>query len=75
MSNFQPSKKSLKPFGFFNAEHTPSRKLTYIFTQMLGELVETSQSFLVGGWTNPFEKYSSKMGSSSPIFGVKIKNL
>ena len=32
------------------------------------------QSFLVGGWTNPVEKYESKW-ESSPIFGVKIKNL
>ena len=31
---------------------------------------------LVGGWTNPFENYYIvKMGSSSPIFGVKIKNV
>ena len=29
---------------------------------------------LVGGWTNPFEKYAQvKRGSSSPSFGVKIK--
>ena len=27
---------------------------------------------LVGGWTNPSDKYLVKMGSSSPIFGVKI---
>ena len=30
---------------------------------------------LVGGWTNPSEKYFFKMGSSSPLFGVKIKNI
>ena len=31
---------------------------------------------LVGGWTNPFEKYANvKMGSSSPSFGVKLKNI
>ena len=31
---------------------------------------------LVGGWTNPFEKIcESQNGSSSPGFGVKIKNL
>ena len=30
---------------------------------------------LVGGWTNPFKKIWVKMGSSSPIFGVNIKNL
>ena len=29
---------------------------------------------LVGGWTNPFEKYESKW-ESSPKFGVKIKNV
>ena len=29
---------------------------------------------LVGGWTNPSEKYASKW-ESSPIFGVKIKNI
>ena len=29
---------------------------------------------LVGGWTNPFEKYESKW-IISPIFGVKIKNI
>ena len=29
--------------------------------------------YLVGGWTNPFEKYNVKMGSSSPSFGVNIK--
>ena len=31
-------------------------------------------SKLVGGWTNPFEKYESKW-ESSPIFGVKIKHI
>ena len=30
--------------------------------------------FLVGGWTNPSEKYSSNW-MTSPIFGVKIKNI
>ncbi len=30
--------------------------------------------YLVGGWTNPSEKYESKW-ESSPIFGVKIKNI
>ena len=29
----------------------------------------------VGGWTNPLEKIWVKMGSSSPIFGVNIKNV
>ncbi len=29
---------------------------------------------LSGGF-NPLEKYSSKMGSSSPFFGVKMKNI
>ena len=28
---------------------------------------------LVGGWTNPFEKYESKWESTSPGIGVKIK--
>ena len=31
-------------------------------------------SELVGGWTNPSEKYESKWETSSPIFGVKIPN-
>ena len=31
---------------------------------------------LVGGWTNPSEKYArQKMGSSSPIFEVEIPNI
>ena len=31
---------------------------------------------LIGGWTNPFEKYGQvKMGSSSPIFGVNMKQM
>ena len=36
-------------------------------------ILETQHS-LVGGWTNPSEKYATvKMGSSSPRIGVKIK--
>ena len=31
--------------------------------------------WLVGGWTNPSEKYARQIGSFSPRFGVKIKNL
>ena len=34
----------------------------------------TPTVYLVGGWTNPCEKYESKW-ESSPIFGVKIKNI
>ena len=31
---------------------------------------------LLGGWTNPFEKYERQNGwKSSPIFGVNIKNI
>ena len=30
---------------------------------------------LVGGWTTPLKNMLVKMGSSSPIFGVKIKKL
>ena len=30
--------------------------------------------FLVGGWTNPFEKYDRQIGSS-PQVGMKIKNI
>ena len=30
---------------------------------------------LVGGWTNPSWKIFVKLGSSSPIFGVNIKNI
>ena len=32
------------------------------------------QSILVGGWTNPFEKYARQNGSF-PQIGVKIKNI
>ena len=32
------------------------------------------KTMLVGGWTNPSEKYARQIGSSSPIFGVKIKD-
>ena len=40
---------------------------------MTGCLRDTKIShFLVGGWTNPFETYESKMGSSSPSFGVNM---
>ena len=35
---------------------------------------EFLNAFLVGGF-NPFEKIIVKMGSSSPSFGVKIKNI
>ena len=30
---------------------------------------------LVGGWTNPFEKYARQIGSFPPRFGVKIKHM
>ena len=35
---------------------------------------EKTSISLVGGWTNPFEKYSSKW-ESSPSFRVKMKNI
>ena len=35
----------------------------------------TINGFLVGGWTNPSEKILVKMGSSSPTFGVEVKNI
>ncbi len=44
----------------------------------VGELLRwiLKSSELVGGWTNQSEKYATvKMGSSSPSFGVKIKNI
>ena len=37
-----------------------------------------SKKSLVGGWTNPFEKYARQIGSNwiiSPRFGVKIKHI
>ena len=37
------------------------------------ERLPTSKKQLIGGWTNPSEKYAIvKMGASSPRFGVKI---
>ena len=30
---------------------------------------------LVGGWTNPFQKYARQIGSFPQIFGVKIKSI
>ena len=32
----------------------------------------TPEKHLVGGWTNPSEKYARQIGKSSPIFGVNI---
>ena len=31
--------------------------------------------FLVGGWTNPFEKYARQIGSFPQAVGGKIKNI
>ena len=39
-----------------------------------GEETNMEHVKLVGGWTNPFEKFESKW-PSSPIFGVKTKNI
>ena len=37
-------------------------------------IFDLSNSELVGGWTNPFEKYESvKLDHETPRFGVKIK--
>ena len=33
------------------------------------------QGDLVGGWTNPSEKYARQIGKSSPILGVKINKI
>ena len=43
---------------------------------MVGDelLVISPSNILVGGWTNPFEKYARQIGSS-PQVGVKIKNI
>ena len=30
---------------------------------------------LVGGWTNPFEKYERQIGFIFPKFGMKTKNI
>ena len=42
---------------------------------LIGPNTQTKHTnlLLVGGWTNPSEKNISRIGSSSPIFGVKIK--
>ena len=42
-----------------------------IFILIIGILIN---GFLVGGWTNPVEKYESKW-EYSPNFGVNIKNI
>ena len=34
-----------------------------------------TQHFLVGGWTTHLKNMLVKLGSSSPIFGMKIKNV
>ena len=36
--------------------------------------VGPSEGYLVGGWTNPFEKYAPQIGSS-PQVRVRIKNI
>ncbi len=37
---------------------------------------EGSTRHLVGGWTNPFEKYATvKLDHETPGIGVKIKNI
>ena len=55
-------------YGFFPGRMLCSR----------GEFQQkTATSFLpslVGGWTNPSEKYARQIGSSPPGFGMKIKN-
>ena len=51
-----------------------------VFTTILGGLETSPEKYskgsLVGGWTNPSEKYYVvKLGSSSLIFGVIRKNI
>ena len=36
---------------------------------------KTGKAWLVGGWTNPFEKYARQIGSFPPIFGGKKKQI
>ena len=36
---------------------------------------KNAPGLLVGGWTNPSEKYARQIGKSSLIFGVKIKDI
>ena len=58
-------------FGMFLL--TKQMRCFFLSANIKGEQKKTSIS-LVGGWTNPFEKYSSKW-ESSPSFRVKMKNI
>ena len=40
---------------------------------MFGDFQPFPVCQLVGGWTNPFEKYARQIGSFPPILGMKIK--
>ena len=59
-------KTSTEPSRVFGSEDQKST------ARALG-MISDGRFFLVGGWTNPFEKYDRQIGSSSPRLGVKIK--
>ena len=48
--------------------------LGYIDIFMAEKTHKVRKTALVGGWTNPFEKYARQIGSF-PQIGVKIKNI
>ena len=57
----------------YNSGNKNAKKHTCFNCTVKRPLRSLNETFLVGGF-NPFEKYESKW-ESSPIFGVKIKNI
>ena len=51
----------------------PSPAIFYTSKRMFHMKFQPQRLDLVGGWTNPFEKYANGFSSSSPNCGVKIK--
>ena len=58
------------------SQNPRSQQLQVQFTLKSQEIFIMSNQLLVGGWTNPSEKYAQvKLDSSSPRFGVKIPKI
>ena len=52
-----------------------SKNLSLYGTTAAYLVLKTKKTYLVGGWTNPFEKYADQIGSFPQGIGMNIKNI
>ena len=74
MGLFQPAMWSFTRPATYNPNWKLQRYISLCIGSLFLDCLTKAQQQLGAGWTNAFEKYSSKL-ESSPIFGVKIRHV